>query len=163
MGGGKTLLPYFLSFLAEAYAEHDHPEKGLHTLTEALGVMENTGARFFGAELYRLKGALLLQPSVPDKLQAETCFQQALDIARTQQANSWELRAATSLARLWQSQVKRQNAYEVLAPVYGWFNEGFDIAELKEAPVLLEEWAQTRESINGPSSQVGKSPQAYAS
>ncbi len=75
----------------------------------------------------------------PDASQAETCFHQALDIARSQQAKSWELRAATSLARLWQSQGKRQDAYDLLAPVYGWFTEGFDTADLKDAKALLEE------------------------
>jgi len=81
---------------------------------------------------------LLLQQEVPDAAQVEACFQQALDIARQQQARSWELRAATSLARLWQSQDKRQEAYSLLAPVYGWFTEGFDTADLQEAKALLE-------------------------
>jgi len=82
---------------------------------------------------------LLLQQAVPDAAQAEACFQQALDVARHQQAKSWELRAATSLARLWQSQDKRQDAYDLLAPVYEWFTEGFDTADLQEATALLEE------------------------
>ncbi len=73
------------------------------------------------------------------ELTPEACFQQALDIARQQQAKSWELRAATSLARLWQSQNKRQDAYDLLAPVYEWFTEGFDTADLKEAKALLSE------------------------
>jgi predicted ATPase len=84
---------------------------------------------------------LLLQQAVPDAAQAETCFHQALDIARQQQAKSWELRAATSLARLWQSQDKGQDAYELLAPIYGWFTEGFDTADLQEAKALLGELA----------------------
>ena len=82
---------------------------------------------------------MLLQQAVPDAAQAEACFQQALDVARQQQAKSWELRAATSLARLWQSQDKRQEAYDLLAPVYAWFTEGFDTADLQEAKVLLGE------------------------
>ncbi len=81
---------------------------------------------------------MLLRQAVPDASQAETCFHAALDVARAQQAKSWELRAATSLARLWQSQDKRQDAYDLLAPVYGWFTEGFDTADLKEAKSLLE-------------------------
>jgi predicted ATPase len=84
---------------------------------------------------------MLLLQAVPDAAQAETCFHQALDVARQQQAKSWELRAATSLARLWQSQDKRQEAYDLLAPVYGWFTEGFDTADLQEAKALLEEVA----------------------
>jgi len=89
------------------------------------------------AEAYRLQGVLLLQQAVPDTAQAEACFQQALTIARRQQAKSWELRAAMSLSRLWQ-QGKRAEAYELLAPIYHWFTEGFDTADLQEAKALLE-------------------------
>ena len=98
--------------------------------------MDTTEARFWEAELYRLKGALLLQQAFPDEAQAEACFHQAIDIARNQQAKSWELRAATSLARLSQQQGKRAAAYELLAPVYGWFTEGFGTADLQEAKTL---------------------------
>ena len=100
--------------------------------------MDTTEVRHYAAEISRLKGALLLQQAVPDAAQAETRFHQALDVARQQQARSWELRAATSLARLWQSQGKRQEAYDLLAPVYHWFTEGFDAANLQEAKALLE-------------------------
>jgi predicted ATPase len=103
--------------------------------------MNTTESRWYWAELYRLKGTLLLQQTVPDTSQAEASFQQALAIARRQQAKSWELRAATSLARLWQQQGKRQEARELLAPVYNWFTEGFDTADLQEARTLLEELA----------------------
>jgi len=92
-------------------------------------------------ELYRLKGELLLQQSSDNQAEAEHCFHHALDLARNQQAKSWELRAATSLARLWQQQGKRQEAHDLLAPVYGWFTEGFDTADLQEAKALLEELA----------------------
>ena len=85
-----------------------------------------------------LKATLLLQQSSDNHTEAETCFHQALDIARSQQAKSLELRAATSLARLWQQQGKRQEAHDLLAPVYGWFTEGFDTADLQEAKALLE-------------------------
>ena len=137
---GDTLFqPYHLSLLAEAYGASGHPEEGLHALTEALAVMDTTEARFYAAELYRLKGALLLQQAVPDAAQAEACFHQALDVARQHQAKSWELRAATSLARLWQQQDKHAEARELLAPVYGWFTEGFDTADLQEAKALLDE------------------------
>jgi predicted ATPase len=88
--------------------------------------------------LYRLRGALLLQRSVAQPGEAEACFQQALAVARRQQAKSLELRAAMSLARLWQ-QAKRADAHELLAPIYGWFTEGFDTADLQEAKALLEE------------------------
>ena len=84
---------------------------------------------------------MLLQHAVPDAAQAEACFQQALDVARRQQAKSWELRAATSLSRLWQRQGKRAEARELLAPIYDWFTEGFDTADLQDAKALLEELA----------------------
>jgi predicted ATPase len=134
--------PYFLGLLAEASGAGGHPDEGLAALAEARAVMDTTGARVYAAELYRLTGALLLQQAVPDAAQAETCFHQALDVARHQQAKSWELRTATSLARLWQSQDKRQDAYALLAPVYEWFTEGFDTADLQEAKGLLDELAQ---------------------
>ena len=139
---GSTLYqPYCLGLLAEAYGAGGHPEEGLTALAEALAVMDTTEVRYSAAELYRLKGALLLQQAVPDAAQAEACFHQALDVAREQQAKSWELRAATSLARLWQSQGKRQDAYALLAPVYEWFTEGFDTADVQEAKTLLQELA----------------------
>ena len=131
--------PYSLGLLAEAYGEGGLHEEGLDVLTEALAVMDITEVRFYGAELYRLKGALLLRQAVPDASQAETSFHQALDIARQQEAKSWELRAAISLARLWQSQNKRKDAYDLLAPVYNWFTEGFDTADLQEAKALLKQ------------------------
>jgi len=114
------------------------PEAGLTALTEALTLVDSSGERFYEAELHRLRGALLLQQSLDNQAEAETCFHHALEIARTQQARSFELRTATSLARLWQQQGKRQEAYELLAPVYGWFTEGFDTADLKEAKALLD-------------------------
>jgi predicted ATPase len=98
-----------------------------------------TEERWWAAEVYRLQGVLLLQLPIPDVGQAEACFQHALDVARRQEAKSLELRAATSLARLWQQQGKRAEAYELLAPIYGWFTEGFDTADLQEARALLEE------------------------
>ena len=122
---GATLWqPYFLGLLAEAYGAGGHPDAGLTALAEALAVLDTTEVRHYAAELYRLKGALLLQQAVPDAAQAEACFHQALDVARQQQAKSWELRAATSLARLWQSQDKRQDAYALLAPVYDVVHRG---------------------------------------
>jgi predicted ATPase len=107
-------------------------------LTEALALVDTTGEYWYAPELYRLKGELLLQQSSNDQAEAETCFHHALEIARNQQAKSFELRATTSLARLWQQQGKRQEAYDLLAPVYHWFTEGFDTADLKDAKALLE-------------------------
>ena len=136
--GAKVMQPYYLGLLAEAYGEGGHSEEGLPLLAEALAVMDNTELRYYGAELYRLKGALLLRQAVPDASQAEACFHQALDVARAQQARSLELRAAMSLARLWQQQGKRQDARDLIVPVYDWFTEGFDTADLQEAKALLE-------------------------
>ena len=108
-------------------------------LAEALVHVEHTGERYYEAEIHRLKGELLLQQNSDNQAEAETCFHHALEIARNQQAKSFELRAATSLARLWQQQGKRQEAHDLLAPVYGWFTEGFDTADLKDAKALLHE------------------------
>ena len=108
-------------------------------MAEALALAEKTGEHFHIAELYRLKGELQLQQTSSEEAEAESCFHQALSIARRQQAKSWELRSATSLTRLWQSQGKRQEAHDLLAPVYEWFTEGFDTADLKEAKALLDE------------------------
>jgi predicted ATPase len=108
-------------------------------LAEALALVNAKGERRHEAELSRLKGELLLARSADNAMEAETCFRQALDVARHQQAKSWELRTAMSLARLWQRQGKRAEAHTLLAPIYGWFTEGFDTADLQEAKVLLEE------------------------
>ena len=103
--------------------------------------MDTTGQRWDESEIYRLKGELLLQQNSDNQAEAESCFQHALDIAHNQQAKSLELRAATSLARLWQRQGNRQEAHDLLAPVYGWFTEGFTTADLKDAKALLDELA----------------------
>jgi predicted ATPase len=137
--GAKAFQAYFLILLAEAYGTNGYAKEGLSLFSEALDVMDTTESRFYESELYRLRGVLLLKQTIPDTSQAETYFHKALDIARYQQAKSWELRAATSLARLWQSQGKQQEAYELLEPVYGWFTEGFDTADLKDAKALLDE------------------------
>jgi predicted ATPase len=136
--GAEILRPYFLALLAEAYGTRGKSEAGLTALTEALTLADTTGDRWYEAELYRLKGALLLQRSSDNQAEAATCFQHAIRIAQSQQAKSWELRVATSLARLWQQQGKRQEAHDLLAPVYHWFTEGFDTADLKDAKALLE-------------------------
>ncbi|MCZ6876114.1 MAG: AAA family ATPase [bacterium] len=137
--GAEAIVPYFLALLAEGYGNPKQIDEGLDALKEGLEVMERTGERWWEAEVHRLKGELLLHQATSDVAQAETCFHQALDVARYQQAKSLELRAATSLARLWQSQDKRQGARDLLAPVYEWFTEGFDTADLIEAKGLLDE------------------------
>jgi predicted ATPase len=136
--GAEINQSYFLALLAEAYGTLGKPEAGLTVLAEALILAETTGERWYEAEIYRLKGELLLQQSLGNSTEAETCFQQAISTARSQQAKSLELRAATSLARLWQRQGKRQEAHDLLAPVYHWFTEGFDTADLQDAKALLD-------------------------
>ncbi len=133
-------------------------EEGLTALAGALTVADKTGERFYEAELYRLKGELSLQsavrsprsevtspqhpaPNPQAEAEAEACFHKAIEIARRQQAKSLELRAVTSLARLWQQQGKKGEARQMLAEIYDWFTEGFDTADLQEAKALLEELA----------------------
>jgi predicted ATPase len=136
--GAELAVPYYLALLAEAQGTTGEPKAGLAGLTEALTLVDTTGERWYDSEIYRLKGELLLQQSSDNQAEAEACFHKALVIARNQQAKSFELRIATSLARLWQQQGKRQEAQDLLAPAYGWFTEGFDTADLQEAKALLE-------------------------
>jgi predicted ATPase len=133
---------WFLALLAEVYGQHGQSATALEQLDEAFALAaHNTFDSCWEPELHRLKGALLLTQPPPNHAEAETSFLAALDMARRQQAKSWELRAATSLARLWQQQGKRQAAHDLLAPVYDWFTEGFDTADLQEARALLESMA----------------------
>ena len=111
----------------------------LQQLAKGIGVVKKTQERWCEAELHRLKGGLLQADGERDK--AEACFFDALAAARHQGARTWELRAAMSMARLWRDQGKREEARDLLAPVYGWFTEGFDTLDLKEARALLEELA----------------------
>jgi len=113
----------------------------LHPIAEALDHVAQTGLVYYEAELHRLDGELRLRLDTPDEQRAEASFRRALEIARQQHAKSWELRAATSLARLWAEQGRRPEARDLLAPVYGWFTEGFDTADLKEGKALLSELA----------------------
>jgi predicted ATPase len=113
------------------------PEAGLAVLAEALTVAHANGEHHYEAELYRLKGELLLKQDVPDEPEAERCLCQAVDVARQQQAKSLELRAVMSLSRLWQQQGKCAEARQLLAETYGWFTEGFDTTDLQEAKALL--------------------------
>jgi predicted ATPase len=137
--GAVVRQPMRLAPLAEEYGKSGQVEAGLVVLAEALTLVETTGEHWWEAELHRLKGELLLQLSPDNHSGAASCCQIALDVARNQQAKSWELRAATSLAQLWQRQGKRATARQVLAEVYGWFTEGFDTTDLQEAKALLEE------------------------
>jgi predicted ATPase len=136
--GAALWLPYFLTLLAETYGAASQPDAGLRLLDEAHTIMDTTQERFYEAEVHRVQGTLVLAQAAAQHAQAETCFQQALDVARRQQARSWELRAAMSLGHLWQQHGKRDAAHELLAPIYGWFTEGFDTADLQEAKSLLE-------------------------
>ena len=136
--GAGVASPWFLALLAEACGKAGQIDEGLRTLDEALAVVQNNEEHLYEAEVYRLKGELLLQQSVEHQGEAEEGLQQALDVARRQQAKSLELRAAMSLARLWQRQGKCDAARELLAPIYGWFTEGFDTADLQEAKALLD-------------------------
>ena len=129
---------YFLARVAEVHGSMGQAEAGLKAVAQALELVEKYEERVWEAELHRLQGELFLQQDVANAAQAALCFQQALAIARRQEAKSLELRAARSLARLWQHQGKRAEAYALLAPVYGWFTEGFDTADLQEAKGLLE-------------------------
>jgi DNA-binding SARP family transcriptional activator/predicted ATPase len=125
-----------LCSLAEAQGKAGHPEDGLITLAEAFSLLEQTGERYTEAELHRMQAELLLMQG--DEAQAEASLQRAIEVARRQQARSWELRATTSLARLWQEQGRTEEARHMLAEVYGWFTEGFDTPDLQEAKALLE-------------------------
>jgi predicted ATPase len=136
--GAKRSLPYYLALLADAYGQNDQTAEGLRVLAEALAEAQNIGEPWWEAELHRLKGALLLATSMQNVTEAEVCFRQALHIARRQQSKALELRTATSLSRLWQQQEKQEEAHQLLAEVYGWFTEGFDTVDLKEAKTLLE-------------------------
>jgi predicted ATPase len=135
--GLEVVRPYWLSLLAAVHAMVGQVDEGLHTLDDALQTSQTNGWRVWEPELYRLKGDLVLAQSPDAHAHAETWFRHALDLASQQQAKSIELRAAMHLSRLWQQQGQRQEARELLAPIYGWFTEGFDTVDLQEAKVLL--------------------------
>jgi predicted ATPase len=135
--GRTILLPHGLAFLAEGLEQHGDRAAALAALREGLETAGATGEHMWDAELHRITGTVLLAESKLDEGQAS--LQQAIRIAQAQQAKSLELRAATSLARLWGEQGRRTEARDLLAPVYGWFTEGFDTADLKEAATLLSE------------------------
>ncbi len=152
--GSELGRPNILSMLAEAYGKAGQGEAGLTALAEALALINKNGERWYEAELYRLKGELTLQQfnvqgskfkvENPQSAfhnphsEAEACFHKAIEVARQQQAKSWELRATTSLVRLWQQQGKKKQAHKMLAEIYNWFTEGFDTKDLQEAKALLD-------------------------
>jgi predicted ATPase/class 3 adenylate cyclase len=137
--GARHFLPWYLSILSCTYSELGQFDDAWRCIGEAMKAVETTKERWCEAEVHRMAGEITLLSPGPDAAKAETYFGRALAVARQQQAKSWELRAAMSMARLWRDQGKAQQARELLAPVYGWFTEGFDTRDLKEAKALLEE------------------------
>ena len=165
--GAEVILPHFLAVLVEAFAKTRQVDEGLRVLEEALAVVHRNGERYYLAELYRIKGDLILlqatdrglsraaRSGVPvlearrsDVAGAEACFHQSIKIARQQKAKSWELRAGMSLARLYQDQNKRAEAHGLLEPIYNKFTEGFDTADLREAKALLDELSKSGADMN---------------
>ena len=130
-----------MQYLARAHAELGQFDEAWRCIGEAMTAAETTKEKWCEAEVHRVAGEIALKSPEPDAAKARAYFQRALLVARDQQAKSWELRAATSLARLWRDQGKRQEARELLAPIYGWFTEGFDTLDLKKAKALLDELA----------------------
>ena len=137
--GSTTLIPLSLSYLARAYAELGQFDDAWRCIGEATTAVETTKENLWEAEVYRVAGEIALKSPEPDAAKAEAYFERALSVARAQQARSWELRAAMSMARLWRDQGKRDAARDMLAPIYGWFTEGFDTLDLQEAKTLLDE------------------------
>jgi predicted ATPase len=137
--GSTVFLPWLLSHLAKSYGELGQIEEAWRYVGEAMTAIETSKETWFEPEAHRIAGEIAVKG--PDALKAEAYFNRALTVARKQQAKSWELRAAMSMARLWRDQGKRDEARELLAPVYGWFTEGFDTRDLKDARALLAELA----------------------
>ena len=133
--------PWHLWYLAMAYAELGQPDDARRCIDDAIDKVERSKEKWCEAEVHRIAGEIALKSLAPDPEKAEAYFDRALAVARQQQAKSWELRAAMSMARLWRDQGKREQARDLLAPVYGWFTEGFDTLDLKEAKALLDELA----------------------
>ena len=136
--GSELEVAYCLGLQAEVHRKAGQAAAALCVLDEALALLERTDERWYEAELHRLRGMAMLSLARPDRVEAEARFSQAVAIARAQDARMWELRGAASLARLWAEQGERRRAHHMLAPIYGWFTEGFDTPDLKEARTLLE-------------------------
>ena len=139
--GAALYEPWHLEHLAAAYAELGQLDDARRCIDDAIDRLERSKEKWCEAEVHRIAGEIELRSRTPDTEQAEKYFNRALAVARQQQARSWELRAAMSMARLWRSQGKPQQARELLAPVYSWFTEGFDTLDLKDAKALLDELA----------------------
>jgi predicted ATPase len=137
--GATVWTPWHLSNLASAHAKLGQFDDAWRCIGEAMTTVETTNERWFEADIHRIAGEIALMSPEPDAAKAEAYFDHALAVARKQQAKSWELRAAMSMARLWRDQGKREEARDLLAPVCGWFTEGFDTLDLKEAKALLDE------------------------
>jgi predicted ATPase len=133
------LIPFFLGQIAWALARLNRAAEGLPLLAEAIARIEETGERWYEAEVHRLRGELLL--TMPGRAQGEVeaCFQRAIAVAKEQSARLWELRATMSLARQWRDQDRRADARNLLAPIYGWFTEGFDSADLRKAKAFFDQ------------------------
>jgi predicted ATPase len=140
--GANIFTPGYLSSFARACADLGRFDDAWRCIDEAIAAIETTKEKWSEAEINRTAGEIARKSPKLDAAKAEAYFEHALAVARQQQAKSWELRASMSLARLWRSQGKRQQARELLAPVYGWFTEGFDTRDLKEANALLDELAE---------------------
>jgi len=139
--GASLYEPMHLQYLATAYLELGELDDARRCIDDAIETMERSKEKWCEAEVHRVAGEVALKSPAPDTEKAEKYFDRALAVARQQQEKSWELRAAMSMARLWRDQGKPQQARELLAPVYGWFTEGFDTLDLREAKALLEELA----------------------
>jgi predicted ATPase len=135
-------MPFWLSYLARANAEIGQPDDAMRCIGEAMAAVETAKERWCEAEVNRIAGEIALLSSEPDLAKAEAYFERALAVAREQQAKSWELRAAMSMARLWRDQGRRPQARDILAPVYGWFTEDFGTLDMKQARAMLDELAQ---------------------
>ena len=137
--GALLYEPWHLWYLAMAYAELGQPDDARRCIDDAIDKVERSKERWAEAEVHRIAGEIALKSPAPDTEKAQKYFDRALAVARHQRARSWELRAAMSMARLWRDQGKREEARDLLSPVYGWFTEGFDTVDLKEAKALLEQ------------------------
>jgi predicted ATPase len=136
---GASRLHYYLAQLAKSYAGTGQTEKALTTLNDALAQIKRTGEKVDQAEMLRLKGEVLLMRGSYETAAAERCFREALEVARAQEAKWWELRTSVSLARLLRDTSRSHEAHEILAEIYNWFTEGFDLPDLREAKALLAE------------------------
>jgi predicted ATPase len=147
--GATFLLSFYLPHLARAHAKLGQFEKASRCIGEAMTAVETSKEKWCEAEIHRIAGEITLMSPKPDAAKAQTYFERAIAIAGAQKAKSWELRSATSMARLWRDQGKLQQARDLLAPIYGWFTEGFDTLDLKEAKALLDELTEPAIAAEG--------------